>query len=83
MVEATSESGRPARGVVQGTDMQGSTAVIAVESARRLVADGARPGVLAPAQAYRPVDFLEFLVRHGVQWSVDATGGAVDARRVL
>lgn len=72
VVEATSEDGRHARGVVHGNDMQGSTAVIAVESARRLVADGARPGVLAPAQAYSPAGFLEFLVRHGVHWEVGA-----------
>ncbi|MFF4507563.1 saccharopine dehydrogenase family protein [Streptomyces sp. NPDC001401] len=83
VVEATGEDGRHARGVVQGIDMQGSTAVIAVESARRLVADGAKPGVLAPAQAYSPADFLEFLVQHGVRWSVDATGRAADARQVL
>lgn len=78
VVEAIGEDDRHARGVVQGTDMQGSTAVIAVESARRLVADGAKPGVLAPAQAYAPADFLDFLVQHGVRWNLDVTDGAAD-----
>jgi short subunit dehydrogenase-like uncharacterized protein len=71
VVEATGEDGRQARGIVQGTDMQGITAVIAVEGARRLVADGTKSGVLAPAQAFDPADFLEYLTGHGVNWSVE------------
>lgn len=46
------------RGAVEGTDGYGMTAIIAVEAARRLVADGARTGVLAPSQAFDPESFL-------------------------
>jgi short subunit dehydrogenase-like uncharacterized protein len=70
-VEAVGEDGRPARGIVHGADLQGSTAVIAVEGARRLVADGTKSGVLAPTQAFDPADFLAYLTGHGVNWSVE------------
>jgi short subunit dehydrogenase-like uncharacterized protein len=66
VVEATGEDGSHARGVVQGADMQGSTAVIAVEAARRRAVDGAKPGVLASAQAFEPGDFLAYLAGRGV-----------------
>jgi short subunit dehydrogenase-like uncharacterized protein len=69
-VEAVGEDGRHARGVVHGSDTYGITAVIAVEAARRLVADGAKPGVLAPAQAFAARDFLAFLEGHGVTFDV-------------
>lgn len=52
--------------MVRGTDTYGSTAVIAVEAARRLAVDGAPPGVLAPAQAFDPADFLRVLAGHGI-----------------
>jgi short subunit dehydrogenase-like uncharacterized protein len=64
-VEAVGDDGQ-ARGVVHGADTYGITAVIAVEAARRLVADGARPGVLAPAQAFDAADFLAYLETRGV-----------------
>ena len=64
VVEAVGE--RRARGVVQGADAYGTTAVIAVEAARRLVVDGAKPGVLPPAQAFDAADFLAFLETRGV-----------------
>ncbi|MET1074496.1 MAG: saccharopine dehydrogenase NADP-binding domain-containing protein [Umezawaea sp.] len=71
VVDATSAGGRAVRGLVRGTDTYGTTAVIAVEAARRLVTDGAKPGVLAPSQAFDPVDFLDFLTAHGLRWSID------------
>ncbi|MGW6276982.1 hypothetical protein [Kribbella sp. NPDC055071] len=71
VVEADGENGQHARGFVHGTDMQGSTAVIAVEGVHRLVADGTKSGVLAPAQAFDPADFLTSLAGHGVQWAVE------------
>jgi hypothetical protein len=43
----------------------------AVESARRLIADPAKPGALAPAQAYHSTAFLDFLIPHGIQWTVE------------
>jgi short subunit dehydrogenase-like uncharacterized protein len=69
-VEATGRAGRTVRGEVEGTDGYGKTAIIAVEAARRLVADGAKNGVLAPSQAFDPESFLGFLSAHGVRWQV-------------
>jgi len=69
-VEATGRAGRTTRGEVEGTDGYGKTAIIAVEAARRLVADGARTGVLAPSQAFDPESFLGFLSGHGVRGQV-------------
>jgi hypothetical protein len=44
--------------------------VIAVEAARRLVADGAKAGVLAPSQAFDPESFLGLLSGRGARWRV-------------
>ena len=71
-VYAVGADGRWARGAVTGTDGYGLTAVIAVEGALRLVAGEPAPGVLAPAQAFEPADFLTALERHGVRWGVRA-----------
>lgn len=70
LIDAVSRDGQSARGVVRGHDTYGITAVIAVEAARRLAADGAKPGVLAPAQAYDPTSFLAFLAPHGISWTI-------------
>lgn len=75
LVDAVGHDGRSARGVVQGIDTYGTTAVIAVEAARRLVADGAEPGVLAPAQGYDPISFLDFLRPSGIRWTISVGGG--------
>jgi short subunit dehydrogenase-like uncharacterized protein len=80
VAEATGRDGRTARATVEGTDTYGSTAVIAVESARRLATDGAEPGVLAPAQAFDPITFLDFLARRGAAWSLDVRGPAKDTK---
>ncbi|HET6743220.1 MAG TPA: saccharopine dehydrogenase NADP-binding domain-containing protein [Kribbella sp.] len=55
------------RGVVEGVDTYGTTAVIAVEAARRLGAGGQRPGALAPSEAFEAADFLG---RLGLRWSI-------------
>ncbi|TQS24067.1 trans-acting enoyl reductase family protein [Microbispora sp. KK1-11] len=70
LIDAVALDGRRARGVVEGPDTYGTTAVIAVESVRRLIADSAKPGVLAPAQAYDPAAFLHSLLPHNVRWTV-------------
>jgi short subunit dehydrogenase-like uncharacterized protein len=70
LIDAVGRDGQSARGVVSGHDTYGITTVIAVEAARRLVADGAKPGVLAPAQAYDPTSFLTFLAPHGISWTI-------------
>jgi short subunit dehydrogenase-like uncharacterized protein len=75
IAEAVGGDGRRARGVVSGPDTYGVTALIAVESASRLVADGAKPGVLAPAQAYDPAGFLDFLTGHGARWGIEVQPG--------
>ncbi|GAA3383155.1 saccharopine dehydrogenase family protein [Cryptosporangium minutisporangium] len=69
-VMASGPGGRIVRGEVEGTDGYGKTAVIAVEAVRRLVADGAKAGVLAPSQAFAPESFMDFLSEHGVRWRV-------------
>jgi short subunit dehydrogenase-like uncharacterized protein len=51
---------------VEGRDMYGTTAVVAVESARRLADDTAPGGVLAAAEAFDAADLLAFLGGHGV-----------------
>jgi short subunit dehydrogenase-like uncharacterized protein len=70
VVDAVAADGRRARGVIQGPDTYGTTAVIAVEGARRLATDGAPGGVLAAAQAFGPAGFLDALAPHGITWSI-------------
>ncbi|MFG1702497.1 saccharopine dehydrogenase family protein [Nonomuraea sp. M3C6] len=70
LAEAVDSEGNRARGWVTGSDGYGMTAVIAVEGARRLVADGAPAGTLTPAQAFDPADFLDHLTTHGVTWQI-------------
>jgi short subunit dehydrogenase-like uncharacterized protein len=71
LVDAVTADGHHVRGTVQGTDTYGTTAVIAAESALRLTADGIKPGVLAPAQAYDPADFLNSLAEHGIRYTIE------------
>ncbi|WP_261558216.1 saccharopine dehydrogenase family protein [Frankia tisae] len=80
VAEATGADGRRARGVLQGHDIYGSTAVIAVESVRRLLAQPPRPGVLTPAQAFDAADFLDTLIPHGYSWNVEAPAGSPAAQ---
>ncbi|MWA03879.1 hypothetical protein F8568_026535 [Actinomadura sp. LD22] len=72
LAEASDRSGRTVRGEVTGTDAYGTTAVLAVEGARRLVADGAPAGTRAPAEAFDPADLLGFLAAAGASWRVEA-----------
>jgi short subunit dehydrogenase-like uncharacterized protein len=74
LVDASGTGGERARGIVRGPDTYGTTAVIAVEAARRLVADGAAHGVLAPAQAYDAASFLDFLGHHAITWAITDPG---------
>jgi short subunit dehydrogenase-like uncharacterized protein len=72
VAEATGTDGRTCRGTLQGQDVYGSTAAIAVEGAMRLAGGGSRAGVLAPAEAFDPADLLAALADDGLTWSVDA-----------
>lgn len=74
VAEAAGADGRLATGVVRGTDIYGITAVIAVEGIRRLVDDGAKGGVLSPAQAFDSADFLDHLGPYGLTWDVNTMG---------
>ena len=71
VIDAITANGNTVRGLVKGTDTYGTTATVAVEAAHRLIADGAKPGVLAPAQAFDPAGFLDFLTAHGLHWSIN------------
>ncbi|GIH48340.1 Uncharacterized conserved protein [Microbispora rosea] len=71
VLDALGADGRRARGVVRGADTYGTTAVIAVESACRLVAEPVRAGVLAPALAFDSLAFLDRLARRGIRWSIE------------
>lgn len=71
VLDAIGEDGRRARGVVSGEDTYGTTAAIAVEGAWRLAMSTAQVGVLAPAQAYDPVGFLDALAEHNVRWRLE------------
>jgi short subunit dehydrogenase-like uncharacterized protein len=75
-VDAVTTDGHQIGGSIQGTDTYGLTAVITVEATRRLVTDGAAPGVLAPAQAFEAADFLNFLVAYDVDWAIPAASHA-------
>ncbi|WP_067900523.1 saccharopine dehydrogenase family protein [Nocardia vaccinii] len=66
----TGVDGSRIEGWVTGPDAYGLTAVIAVETARRLVEVGAPGGALTPAQAVDPADFLRFLTTEGAQWQL-------------
>lgn len=70
LAEATG-GGRTVRGWVEGSDVYGSTAVIAVAGAVRLAIGDTPAGVLAPAQAFDPAGFLNSLAPHGVRWTLD------------
>lgn len=73
LIDAVGVDGGLVRGVVRGVDTYGTTALIAVEAARRLAANDAPSGVLAPAQAYAPATFLDFLAGNGTSWTTAAT----------
>jgi short subunit dehydrogenase-like uncharacterized protein len=69
LAEVSGAGGR-VRGVVHGRNTYGTTAAVAVEAATRLAAGSAKPGVLAPAQAFDPTELLDSLAPHGVRWTV-------------
>ncbi|MEW2357660.1 saccharopine dehydrogenase NADP-binding domain-containing protein [Spirillospora sp. NPDC029432] len=70
VLDARTATGEDARAVVRGRDTYGITAAIAAEAATRLITAPAAPGVLAPAQAYDPTDFLDALAPHGLTWTI-------------
>jgi short subunit dehydrogenase-like uncharacterized protein len=74
---ARDENGSERRGVVRGSDVYGLTAVTLVHGAELMSAEGYdRAGALAPAAAFDPEAFLNYLGDHGVAWELSA--GAAD-----
>jgi short subunit dehydrogenase-like uncharacterized protein len=70
---ARGENGSERRGVVRGSDVYGLTAVTLVHGAELMSAPGYdRAGALAPAAAYDPEAFLNYLGDHGVSWELSA-----------
>ncbi|MBF5001907.1 saccharopine dehydrogenase NADP-binding domain-containing protein [Nocardia sp. BSTN01] len=72
LLDALDSEGRHTRGIIRGADTYGTTAVIAVEAARRIATGGTEPGVLTPAQAFDAADFLAFLSDHRLSWAIEA-----------
>lgn len=78
---ARGENGSERRGVVRGVDVYGLTAVSLVHGVELMSAPGYdRAGALAPAAAYDPEAFLNYLGDHGVSWELSA-GAAEPAAR--
>lgn len=72
LLDAVDHQGQQTRGIIRGRDTYGTTAVAAVEAARRLAAGDTAAGVRTPAQAFDPADFLETLSRHDLRWTIEA-----------
>ncbi len=63
--------GRMRKGVIEGSDVYGLTAVTTVEGALRLAAPGYdRVGALAPSQAFDPAEFLAAVADTGLRYEL-------------
>lgn len=71
VADAADSAGRRVRTCVEGEDTYGTTAFTAVEAALLLAKGTAKPGVLAPAQAFDPEEFLDSLAVQGVRWRIE------------
>jgi short subunit dehydrogenase-like uncharacterized protein len=68
---ARGEDGREGAGVVRGSDVYGLTAVTVVHGAELMAGEQYdRAGVLAPASAFDPRPFLNYLGDHGVTYEL-------------
>jgi short subunit dehydrogenase-like uncharacterized protein len=67
---ARGTDGSIGRGIVEGEDFYGLTAAALAAGANRLATtDGRAAGVLPPALAFDPADFLDDLAGRGLRWS--------------
>ncbi|MFJ9753163.1 saccharopine dehydrogenase family protein [Streptomyces chartreusis] len=66
LVDASGTDGSRALTVIEGIDPYMTTAAIAVEAATRITLEKPKHGVLAPAQAFDAVSFLDSLTPFGV-----------------
>ncbi|WP_280405035.1 saccharopine dehydrogenase NADP-binding domain-containing protein [Nocardia brasiliensis] len=71
VVDAHGTDGRFVRGVVSGVHSYRDSALMAVEVATRLAEGTAKPGALAPAEAFNAVEFLDALVPFGITWHIE------------
>jgi short subunit dehydrogenase-like uncharacterized protein len=72
VAQAKGADGSSGSGTVRGSDPYGLTAVTLVYGAERMADHGYdRAGALAPAAAYDPTAFLNYLGDHGVSWELD------------
>jgi short subunit dehydrogenase-like uncharacterized protein len=77
VADARGADGSAVRGVVEGRDVYGLTAVTLVEGAERLAADGFEGrGALAPSQAFDAASFLDALAPHGVTYTLEKPASA-------
>ena len=80
VAEARSDDGSVlGRCSLEGSDVYGLTAVMAVEAANCLIEEGAA-GALAPAEFLDAASFLDGLAPHGLTWSLDGARSAAAAR---
>ncbi|GAB2528193.1 saccharopine dehydrogenase NADP-binding domain-containing protein [Nocardia heshunensis] len=70
VVDARGADGRTLRGVLSGVDSYRDSGLIAVEAAVRLADGTAKPGALAPAEAFDAAEFLDSLAPHGITWQI-------------
>lgn len=72
IVDGYAADGTRVRGVVTGTDSYRDSALLTVEVAARLATGGARPGALAPAEAFDAREFLDSLRPHRITTQIFA-----------
>ncbi|MBF6134190.1 saccharopine dehydrogenase NADP-binding domain-containing protein [Nocardia otitidiscaviarum] len=71
VVDAFGARGERVRGVVSGVDSYRDSALMAAEGGVRLAAGTAKPGALAPAEAFDAEEVLNALAPHGITWRIE------------
>lgn len=71
VVDAYGVDGAKVRAVVSGVHSYRDSALMAVAAAVRLIDGTAKPGALAPAEAFDAVDFLDALAPFGITWRIE------------
>jgi hypothetical protein len=71
VVDAYGVDGAKVRAVVSGVHSYRDSALMAVAAAVRLIDGTAKPGALAPAEAFDAADFLDALAPFGITWRIE------------
>ena len=71
VVDAYGSDGARVRGVVSGVDSYRDSALLTVETAVRLARGEAKPGALAPAEAFDAARVLDSLEQFGITWRIE------------